>query len=66
MKSEIDLPFVSIVIINYNGMRFLKDCLESVLKTDYPAEKIEVMIVDNGSTDGSLIYSRKFPKSPTD
>jgi len=56
MKSEIDLPFVSIVIINYNGMRFLKDCLESVLKTDYPAEKIEVMIVDNGSTDGSLEY----------
>ena len=63
MKSEADLPFVSIVIINYNGMRFLKDCLESVLRTDYPREKLEIIIVDNASTDNSVNYIQKhFPE----
>jgi len=42
---------VSIVIVNYNGEIFLKKCLTSVLKTNYP--NIEVIVVDNGSTDGS-------------
>jgi GT2 family glycosyltransferase len=45
-------PLVSIVILNYNGERFLDKCLSSVLKTDYP--NFEVILVDNGSTDGSL------------
>jgi len=52
------LPFVSIVILNYNGIAFLgeglKECIESVLKTDYPS--YEIIIVDNGSTDESIKY----------
>lgn len=43
---------VSIVVLNYNGGKFLADCLESVLAQDYSA--LEVIIVDNASTDGSL------------
>jgi GT2 family glycosyltransferase len=46
------LPFVSLVIVNFNGKKFLKQCLLTLLKTDYP--NYEVIIVDNASTDGSL------------
>ncbi len=45
-------PLVSIVLLNYNGRAFLASCLDSVLAQDYPL--IEVIIVDNASTDGSL------------
>jgi len=41
----------TVIIPNYNGLHFLKDCLES-LKSQ-TAEDFEVLIVDNGSTDGS-------------
>ncbi len=47
-------PFVSVIILNYNGKHHLKTCLDSVLKTDYP--NFEVILVDNGSTDGSIEF----------
>lgn len=50
---------VSIVIPNYNGKHFLKDCLQSVFAQDI--EDQEVIVVDNGSTDGSLEYLDTFP-----
>jgi GT2 family glycosyltransferase len=46
------MPFVSIIILNFNGKRFLNNCLSSVFKSKY--ERFEVILVDNGSTDGSL------------
>ena len=46
-----DIPFVSVVIVNYNGKEFLRDCLESVLNCNYA--NLEVIVVDNGSKDGS-------------
>ncbi|MBI5642547.1 MAG: glycosyltransferase family 2 protein [Deltaproteobacteria bacterium] len=52
---------VSIVIVNWNGRRFLKDCLGSV----YAQRSVpfEVIVVDNGSTDDSLDFIKKnFPK----
>jgi len=45
-------PSVSVIILNYNGRRFLSKCLSSVLRTRYPS--FEVILVDNGSTDESL------------
>lgn len=45
-------PLVSIIIVNYNGERFLNECLSSVFRTKYP--KFEVVFVDNASTDRSL------------
>ena len=50
---------VSIVIPNYNGKHFLKDCLDSVFAQNI--ENQEVIVVDNGSTDGSLEYLETFP-----
>ena len=41
----------SVVIPNYNGIRYLKNCLLSLQKCE--GEDYEVIVVDNGSTDGS-------------
>lgn len=46
------LPFVSIVVLNFNGITYLRPCLKSVFATNYP--RYEVVLVDNGSTDDSL------------
>lgn len=45
-------PFVAIIIVNWNGWQDTLECLESVLRLDYPA--YQVIVCDNGSTDGSL------------
>jgi len=56
----VTLPSVAIMIINYNGLKWLPTCLESVARTDYP--RLDVYIVDNGSVDGSVEYVKKnFP-----
>ncbi len=53
---------ISVIIVNWNGLRFLKDCLTSVFRQDYPL--LEVIFVDNGSTDGSLEFvKREFPRA---
>jgi GT2 family glycosyltransferase len=44
-------PLVSIIIVNYNGIKFIKRCLNSVLNSDYP--NFEVIFVDSASIDGS-------------
>ncbi|MBU4223242.1 MAG: glycosyltransferase family 2 protein, partial [Euryarchaeota archaeon] len=53
-------PLVSVIIVNYNGKQYLKNCLSSLSAQSYPA--IEVIFVDNASSDGSVEYVRKeFP-----
>jgi GT2 family glycosyltransferase len=47
-----DLPLVRVVVVNYNGADLTLDCLRSLLATDWPPERLEVVLVDNASTDG--------------
>jgi GT2 family glycosyltransferase len=49
---------VSVTIVTYNSGRFIKRCLESVLEQKYP--NLEVVIVDNASTDGTLDILEQF------
>lgn len=44
---------VSVVIDNHNYGRFLRECVDSVLSQDFPREDLEVVVVDDGSTDDS-------------
>ena len=54
------LPLVSVVIVNYNGKMFLEKCISSLLLQSYPV--IEIILVDNGSSDNSVEYVKKqFP-----
>jgi len=51
---------VAIMVINYNGLRWLSQCLSSVVKTKYPSYKI--YLIDNGSVDRSVEYvHEKYP-----
>lgn len=51
--------FISIITVNYNNKHLLGDFLNSVKDLDYPQDGFEVMVVDNGSTDGSIRYIRE-------
>lgn len=57
-RSSLALPFVSIIIVNYNGKHFLDDCLTSLQTQTYPQARTEVILVDNGSNDGSIEHLR--------
>lgn len=46
------MPFVSVIILSWNGKHFLKDCLDSLNKQSF--RDFEVILVDNGSADGSI------------
>jgi glycosyltransferase involved in cell wall biosynthesis len=55
-------PTVSVIIPTYNRKDWLRQTLESLVKQDYPPEKFEVLVVDDGSTDGTEeITSSAFP-----
>nr|WP_281034060.1 glycosyltransferase [Metallosphaera yellowstonensis] len=47
---------IPIIVVNYNGIELLKKYLDSVLQTQYPSK---VVVVDNGSKDGSVEYLKK-------
>ena len=47
-------PLISVVVANWNGCRFLEKCLSALAAQTYPA--VEVIVVDNGSSDGSLAW----------
>lgn len=68
-------PFITIVIANWNGKALLEPCLESIYAqsnnnsqshlrpTASRLQRFEVVIVDNGSTDGSVAFIEKtYPK----
>ncbi len=50
-------PKVSVIIVNWNGKSLLKDCLGSLAAQT--AKEIEIILVDNGSKDGSVDYVRE-------
>ncbi len=54
---EKEYPFLSIVIVNLDGEKWLKKCIPSVLNSDYPF--FETIVVDNGSIDGSVKYLKE-------
>ncbi len=46
------VPLVRVVVLNYDGGEMTIDCVESLLKSDWPADRLEIVVVDNGSVDG--------------
>jgi len=59
--SNPDRPLVSVVIPNWNGAHHLPVCLDALRAQTYP--RLEVLLVDNGSTDGSQsLVSEQYPE----
>lgn len=64
MKRLDKRPHVSIVVVNHNGKRFLNDCFSSLRNLDYPRSKIEMIMVDNCSSDDSAAFmEQNFPNT---
>ena len=59
MASILHLPKVSIVVPIYQSSATLERCLRSILTQDYPAELLEVIVVDGGSTDHGALLARR-------
>lgn len=50
------LPSVTVVIPAYNEAAMVAKCLDSVAQADYPVDKLEIICVDDGSTDDTWAY----------
>src|SRR3990172_11954649 len=66
---QMDTPLVSIIITTKNEENNIANCLKSIKAQSYPQEKIEIIVVDNASTDKTkeiaLTYTDKvFDKGP--
>jgi GT2 family glycosyltransferase len=57
---QTDNPLASVIIVNWNGMKFIEDCLISIEKQTW--KNLECILVDNGSSDGSDEYMQAWAK----
>jgi len=60
VKLKESLPRVSFIICTLNCRDYLERCLKSIRNQDYPQDKVEIVIVDSYSTDGTLDVAKKY------
>lgn len=58
-----DFPSVSLVVPTYNEARIINRKMENILQLDYPKDKLGVLVVDSGSTDGTRETVRAFARN---
>jgi GT2 family glycosyltransferase len=56
-------PDVSLIILTYNGSKYVEALLDSLFDQSYPLKKMEIIVVDNASVDNTLsIVQKKYPQ----
>ena len=60
MKEKSKKPLISIIVPIYNGEKYLRECIESIISQEY--ENIEIVLVNDGSQDNSLDIIKKYKK----
>ena len=67
LKNEMQLPKFSIIVPTKNEESVIRRCLDGILKTDYPKDKMQIVVVDGDSTDGTyeicLDFEQKNPST---
>ena len=53
------LPSISIIVVTFNCEKILEECLESINMQNYPTEKVEVLVIDGGSSDKTVDIARE-------
>ena len=53
-------PTVDVVVSTFNEEDYLARCLDAVLGQDYPSDRFRVLLIDGGSTDGTLELARRY------
>ncbi|MGL4343330.1 MAG: glycosyltransferase family 2 protein [Metamycoplasmataceae bacterium] len=53
----------SIIIPSFNSEQYIKSCLDSLINLDYPKDKVEVLVIDDGSTDNTGQIVKEIIKS---
>ena len=61
--TDTNLPSAAVVVAAYQAQATLADCLDSLTRLDYPRDRLELICVDNGSTDATAAIARKFAPS---
>ena len=56
------LPRISIIIPIYNEEKYISKCLDSIIESDYDKSKIEVLLIDGGSSDKTIEIIKKYQK----
>src|SRR5207248_4354907 len=53
-------PYFSVLSDTFNYGHYLEEAVESALAQDFPSDAREILVVDDGSTDGTAVRLRKF------
>lgn len=57
IENDNDYQFIfSVIIALYNTELYLKDALDSIINQSFPLDKIQIILIDDGSTDNSKKY----------
>lgn len=54
------LPHLSVIVPCRNEEKFIAQCLESILRNDYPKDRLEILVVDGMSVDATLSIARRY------
>jgi GT2 family glycosyltransferase len=61
-RSTDTMPRVRLVVLNWNGHDHLARCLDALCALDWPPDRLDVVVIDNASTDGSDAIVESYPR----